>query len=88
MLKPEMSSARYRIVVKEELGPRYLSAFEGLEVHAANGETEISGQISDASHLQAVLERIAGLGLTLRSVTPLENGEHVGEVGTRTGQAG
>jgi hypothetical protein len=77
MLHSGMSAGRYSIVVKEELGPRYLSAFEGLEVHAANGETEISGPITDASHLQAVLERIAGLGLTLNSVTPLENGERV-----------
>jgi len=73
-----MSSARYRIVVKGELGQRYRSAFEGLELNAANGETEISGRIIDASHLQAVLERIAGLGLVLSSVTPLENGGRVG----------
>ena len=78
MLHSGMSAGRYSIVVKGELGPRYLSAFEGLEVHAANGETAISGPITDPSHLQAVLERIAGLGLTLNSVTPLENGEHVG----------
>ena len=74
MLQPRLSSARYRIVVKGELGRRYASAFEGLELHAANGETEISGQIIDASHLQSVLERIAGLGLVLGSVTPIEDG--------------
>ena len=78
MLQPGMPSTRYRIVVKEELGPRYLAAFEGLEVHAANGQTTISGPITDPSHLQGLLERIAGLGLTLSSVTRLENGEHVG----------
>jgi hypothetical protein len=73
-----MSSQRYRIVVKGELGPRYLSAFEGLAVHAADGETEISGAINDPSHLQGLIERIAGLGLTLISVTPFDNEERVG----------
>jgi hypothetical protein len=78
MLNPGMSPGRYRIVVEEELGPRYLAAFDGLEVHAANGQTTISGPITDPSHLQGLLERIAGLGLTLSSVTPLDNEERVG----------
>ena len=67
-----MSIGRYRIVVVGELGPRYVSAFDGMMVLAANGETEIIGPIADPSHLQGLLERIAGLGLTLRSVTALE----------------
>jgi hypothetical protein len=70
-----MSAGCYRIVVEAELGPRYRSAFEGMEVHAANGKTEIVGPITDPSHLQALLERITGLGLTLSSVTPLEGGD-------------
>ncbi len=70
-----MSARGYRIVVEGELGPRYLSAFEGLAGRAANGRTELSGPIIDPSHLQAVLERIADLGLTLTSVTPLESAQ-------------
>ncbi len=72
-----MSPTDYRIVVKGELGPRYASAFEGMAISAHDGITEITGQILDPSHLQGLLERIAGLGLTLHSVTPLdtENGE-------------
>ena len=76
MLQPRMPSHRYCIVIEGELGPRYCSAFEGLTVHAANGRTELTGSITDSSHLQGLLERIAGLGLTLRSVTPLETEEH------------
>lgn len=63
---------RYRIVVEGELGRRYASAFEGMAVAARAGMTEITGQIIDPSHLQGLLERIAGLGLTLHSVTPLD----------------
>lgn len=66
------SMCRYRLIVKGELGPRYASAFEGMTCHAHDGETEIVGAITDQSHLQGLLERIAGLGLTLRSVTPLD----------------
>ena len=67
-----MSPHRYRIVIEGELGPRYASAFDGMTLRAHNGETEIIGPIIDPSHLQGLLERIAGLGLTLHSVNPLE----------------
>ena len=71
-----MSSSRYRLVVKGELGPRYASAFDGMTVSAHDGQTDITGPIIDQSHLQGLLERIASLGLTLRSLTPLETENH------------
>jgi hypothetical protein len=64
----------YRIVVEGELGPRYATAFEGMQISVLNGETEITGPIVDQSHLHGLLGRIAGLGLTLRSVTALNTG--------------
>ncbi len=67
-----MSPHRYRIVIEGELGPRYASAFDGMTISAHNGETQITGPIIDQAHLQGLLERIAGLGLTLHSLTPLE----------------
>ena len=67
-----MSPPRYCIVIEGELGPRYASAFDGMTIRAHDGETEIIGPIIDQSHLQGLLERIAGLGLTLHSVNPLE----------------
>ena len=67
-----MSPPRYRIVIEGELGPRYASAFDGMTLRADNGETEITGPIIDQSHLHGLLERIAALGLTLHSLTPLE----------------
>ena len=48
------------------------SAFDGMTLRAHDGETEISGPIIDPAHLQGLLERIAGLGLTLQSLNPLE----------------
>ena len=67
-----MSPPAYRIVIEGELGPRFASAFDGMTVRAHDGETEITGPIIDQSRLHGLLERIAGLGLTLHSLTPLE----------------
>ena len=72
-----MSAHCYRVVVEGELGARYASAFGGMTIYPHDGITEITGVIIDPAHLQGLLERIAGLGLTLHSLTPLEtdNGE-------------
>ena len=59
-------------MIAGDLGPCYASAFDGMTVHAHDGETEIIGPIIDPSHLQGLLERVASLGLTLHSLTPLE----------------
>ena len=61
----------YRVVVEEELAPRYASALYGMTVSAHDGRTEITGPTVDSSHLHGPLERIAGLGLTLHSLTGL-----------------
>jgi hypothetical protein len=66
-----MPPQRYRLVVEGELGPRYAAAFAEMTLSARGGTTEITGPIIDPAHLQGLLERIAGLGLTLHSVTPL-----------------
>jgi len=42
-----------------------------MAVSSHAGMTEITGPIIDPSHLHGLLERIAGLGLTLHSLTPL-----------------
>ena len=72
-----MSPTRYRLVVKGELGARYASAFERMTISAHDGITEMTGEIIGPAQLQGLPERIAGLGLTPHSLTPLEteNGE-------------
>ena len=67
-----MTPSQYRLVVKGEVGARYASAFEEMTISAHDGITEITGEIIDSSHLQGLLDRIAGLGLTLHSLTPLD----------------
>jgi len=68
-----MSPQVYRLVVNGELGPRFASAFKGMTVAAASGKTEITGAIIDQSHLQGLLERVGGLGLTLGRISPLDS---------------
>ena len=72
-------------MIEGELGPRYASAFDGMTLRADNGQTEISGPIVDQSHLQGLLERIASLGLALRSLNPLdtENAEPASQTHTQ-----
>jgi hypothetical protein len=70
-----MSAQQYRLVVYGELGARYASAFEGVTILARGGMTELTGSITDQSHLEGLIERIADLGLRLHSVTPLDT-EH------------
>ena len=67
-----MSPQQYRVVVKGELGRRYASAFEGMTISAHDGITELTGPIIDPAQLQGLLERIAGLGLSVYSLTPLD----------------
>ena len=68
-----MSSQQYSLIVDGELGPRSASAFEGMAISAHDGLTEITGPVVDSSQLLGLLERIAGLGLTLRSLTRLDS---------------
>jgi len=70
-----VSIGHYRIVIVGELGPRYRSAFDGMDIHVAGGNTEITGAITDRSHLQGILDRIAALGLTLKSVNALDDAQ-------------
>ena len=61
----------YRIVVRSELGNVFAAAFEGMEVEARDGETVLTGSITDQPQLYGILERINGLGLELLSVQAL-----------------
>lgn len=68
-----MPPPRYRLVIEGELGPRFASAFDGMTVVADDGETELIGPIIDRAALDGLLARIAGLGLTLRSLNRIED---------------
>ena len=83
-----MSAHRYRIVIEGELGPRYASAFDGMTLSAHDGRTDITGLIIDPSHLHGLFDRIAGLGLTVYSLTPLDTEDVQADAPTHTPPAG
>jgi hypothetical protein len=58
----------YQIVVRGEISKRYAKAFEGMEMEAKSGQTILTGEIIDNSHLHGILDRIIALGLELVSV--------------------
>lgn len=67
MSKPES----YRIVVNGRLSDRFATAFTGMAIEAAEGQTAIVGLVSDQSHLFGILERVRSLGLELVRVETL-----------------
>ncbi|MGO9496861.1 MAG: hypothetical protein ACLQA5_09160 [Solirubrobacteraceae bacterium] len=67
-----MGCRGYRIVIEGEIGPRFAAAFDDMQVSVGDGKSELAGSIVDQSHLHGLLGRIADLGLTLVSVTPLD----------------
>ena len=58
----------YRIVVRGELSQRYTPAFEGMTLATGEGQTAITGPVTDQAHLHGLLNRVSDLGLDLLSV--------------------
>jgi hypothetical protein len=61
----------YRIVVRDELSEGLASAFEGMEMVTRGGQTILTGEVVDHSHLHSILDRIGALGLKLVNVEAL-----------------
>jgi hypothetical protein len=72
----------YKIVVKGELTERFAGAFADMNMEAKRGQTIITGQIVDQSHLYGILNRISGLGLQLVAVQALPEGALGGDDAT------
>ena len=58
----------FQIVVRGEISKRYATAFEGMEMETKSGQTILTGEIIDNSHLHGILDHIIALGLELVSV--------------------
>jgi hypothetical protein len=67
-----VAQRRYRLVVDGELGDHIESAFPGMTLTRANGDTELVGMIRDQAELQGLLQRVSDLGLTLLEATALD----------------
>jgi len=63
----------YRVVVDGELSDDIAPAFEGMSLRREEGRTVLVGNMRDQAQLQGVLQRISDLGLTLLSVSALDD---------------
>ncbi|HVP74670.1 MAG TPA: hypothetical protein VMS63_01515 [Gaiellaceae bacterium] len=66
------AGTRYRLVVRGELGSRFASVFEGMQIEHLAGMTVITGRVIDQAHLFGLLERMPELGIELVSVEPID----------------
>lgn len=62
-----------RIVIKGYLDQQWKDHFEGMKISYEEGNTILSGDLKDDSHLHGILEIIRDLNLTLISVNPAGN---------------
>ena len=61
----------YRIVIEGELSDRFVATFGEMRLERGAGETSLTGEVIDQAQLQGLLARVADLGLSLRSVAPV-----------------
>jgi hypothetical protein len=66
---------QYQIRVEGRLSDQWADWFEGLTITSTeNGETLITGWVTDQAALHGLLKKVRDLGLPLISVNPLEPG--------------
>lgn len=76
--------AAYAIRVKGHLDQHWSAWFDGMALtHEVNGDTVISGPVTDQAALQALLVKLHNLNLTLISVLRLEGDRTLCEKGKR-----
>ena len=64
---------QYELVVRGELGDRFVVLFEGMRLERRDGLTVLTGAVVDQARLHGLIERVQDLGLELVSVNPLHD---------------
>lgn len=65
----------YRIRLKGHLDPQWTTWFEGVTItQTDNGETVLTGPVSDQAALHGLLRKVRDLGLPLIAVHQVESG--------------
>lgn len=69
-------AGRYEIRIKGHLDNRWADWFEGLTItREANGETWLTGTVTDQAALHGLLRKVRDLGMALISVKRIERGQ-------------
>jgi hypothetical protein len=61
---------RYRLVLRGELGEQFGFLFEGMTMDLVAGNTVLTGNVTDQTHLHGLLQRTQELGFELISIEP------------------
>ena len=74
----------YQIRLKGHLGQQWAASFEGLTLTLEeNGDTLLTGPVTDQAALHGLLRKVRDLGLSLLSVTRMDSGHgSAAEVGS------
>ena len=68
-----MTARAYRLIVDGELSARAAVAFQGMtRTCDEEGRTVLVGPVRDQAELQGLLQRVSDLGLTLLTVTVID----------------
>lgn len=70
-----VTARTYRLIVDGELSDRVAGAFNGMKLTREPGRTQLVGSVLDQAALQGLLQRVSDLGLTLISVSAIEDEE-------------
>jgi hypothetical protein len=65
-----VTSSRYRIVLRGQLGERFESAFDGMALEPGPNQTVLIGEVRDQAHLFGLLDRLRDFGIELLAVQP------------------
>ena len=69
-----MAGRNYRLIVEGELSDKLESAFDGMTLTRAEGNTALTGNVRDQAELQGLLRRVSDFGLTLLEAKAIDNG--------------
>ncbi len=73
MTTPPPNAEYYVIHLKGQLEARWVNWFEGLTITLDdNGDTLLSGQVTDQAALHGLLKKVRDLGMPLVSVNPIK----------------
>ena len=72
------SATTYRIRIKGHLGSQWTAWFDGLDITLdGNGDTLLTGPVTDQAALHGLLRKVRDLGMPLVSVSPAESAEEL-----------
>jgi hypothetical protein len=72
MASDSVRRAKYRIVIRGELGDHFACLFEGMQLVRAAGMTVLTGAVADQAHLHGLIARTQDLGLELVAVEQVD----------------